>query len=174
MTTNKATFPSPTPPLATFSANIATLIAAETAAKTRAVGTVATRDEALGVVVADLHQLKSYVQQLASANPEHAEVIAQAAAMTLRKPGAQHKSDLAAKQTVSATVQLAAKAVAGGRSHEWQYSFDGKTWVSAPPSLQAKTTIHGLQVGVLTYFRHRTITKTGPADWSQPISALVS
>jgi len=158
MATNAATFPTPPLTMTQFSADIAALVTSQTAAKTRAAGAVATRDEKQQVVVADLHQLKAYVQQIASATPAHADVIAQAAAMTLRKPGAQAKSDLAVKQ----------------KSHEWQYSLDGKTWTNATPSLQGKTTITGLQTGVMTYFRQRAITKTGPGDWSQAISALVA
>ena len=174
MATNAATFPTPPLTMTQFSADIAALVTSQTAAKTRAAGAVATRDEKQQVVVADLHQLKAYVQQIASATPAHADVIAQAAAMTLRKPGAQAKSDLAVKQKVSGSVQVIAKVQKGDRSHEWQYSLDGKTWTNATPSLQGKTTITGLQTGVMTYFRQRAITKTGPGDWSQAISALVA
>ncbi len=174
MAQSSTTFPSPPMTLTTFSADIAALVTAQTAAKTRAVGAVATRDEKLQVVVTDLHQLKAYVQQIANANTAHADVIAQAAAMTLRKATAPSKSDLAVKQKVSGSVELVAKVQAGDHSHEWQSSVDGKTWTNAPPSLQGKTTLTGLPTGVLTYFRHRAITKAGPGDWSQPISALVS
>jgi hypothetical protein len=136
---------------------------------------VAIRDDKQQVVVADMHQLHGYVQQLASATPAQAQIIAESAAMTLRKTGARHKSDLAVTQTVSGAVKVVAKSVLGARSHEWQLSTDGgKTWTNATPSAQATTTITGLQPGVLTMFRQRVITKTGPSDWSQPISTLVS
>jgi hypothetical protein len=172
---NKATFPSPTPTLTVFLADISALSTAEVNAKTRAVGMVAIRDDKLQVVVADMHQLHGYVQQLASANPAQAQIIAENAAMALRKTAVRHKSDLAVTQIVSGQVKVVAKAVLGARSHEWQFSTDGgKTWTNAAPSTQASVTISGLQPGVLTTFRQRVITKTGPSDWSQPISALVS
>ena len=48
-------------------------------------------------------------------------------------------------------------------SHEWQYSTDGgKTWTSVQTTLQAKTTVPGLQPGNTVVFRHRAVTKSGP------------
>jgi len=174
MEANKTTFPSPTPSLAQLAADIAAFDAAETAVKTKTKGTVQTRNEKRAIVVADLRQMRAYVQLIANASPEHAESIAASAGMTVRKPLVRNKSDLAAKTAVSGSVKLVAKAEKGSHAHEWQYSLDGKTWTSAPPSLQAKTTIGNLQTNVLTYFRHRAVNKTGPGDWSQPVSVLVA
>jgi len=175
VTTNKVMFPSPTPTLAVATVHITDLQTAETVAQTRAKGTAAARDDKKKIVVADMHQLHAYVQQLANASPEQAEAIAIAAAMTLRKSPATHKSDLAVTHVVSGTVKLVAKAVKGGRAHEWEYSTDGgKVWTAVPASLAAHTTITGLQTGATVSFRHRAITKTGPEDWGQPITALVS
>jgi hypothetical protein len=59
-------------------------------------------------------------------------------------------------------------------SYEWQYSTDGgKTWVTAPPTLQAKTTVAGLVPGATVQFKYRPVTRAGGADWSQPISLMV-
>ncbi len=175
MTADKATFVSPTPTLPVFSADIDSLDAAETATKAKAKGTVAVRDEKLKVVVADLRQLRTYVQGLVNASPDHAEAIATAAHMSVRKPATHNKSDLTAKpHTVSGSVQLVAKATKGSHAHEWQFSLDGKTWVNAPASLQAKTVITGLQANVLTYFRHRAVTKAGSGEWSNAVTALVA
>jgi hypothetical protein len=50
-------------------------------------------------------------------------------------------------------------------SHDWQYSSDGgKTWISAPSSLQAKTTLSGLTPLTTVMVRQ---------DWDQPVSAVV-
>jgi hypothetical protein len=63
---------------------------------------------------------------------------------------------------------------ATGTSYEWQYSVDGgKTWVVAPVTLQAKTTILGLTPGATVTFRYRGVTKTGDGDWSQLITFIV-
>jgi len=59
-------------------------------------------------------------------------------------------------------------------SYLWGYSTDGgKTWAEVGPTLQAKTTVSGLPAGTTVQFRYRGVTKTGAADWSQPISLLV-
>jgi hypothetical protein len=174
MTANKGTYPTPPLPFATVTADIATLSAAQTALKNRA-GTMAARDDARKALVAGIHQLRAYVQQLADANPTQAAVIAENAAMTLRKSTAPHKSDLATKQVISGTVHVIAKAIKGARSYEWQFSTDGgKTWASVAPTTKATTSVPNLTPGVLTTFRHRAVTKGGPSEWGQPVSAMVS
>jgi hypothetical protein len=174
MTANKATFPSPTPPLATVLADIAALQVAETALKNR-LGTRADRDDKKQVVVADMGQLHGYVQTTVNANPSQAEVIAADAAMTLRKKGAHSKAPLAVKQTVSGSVQVVAKATVGAKANEWQYSTDGgKTWIDVPSTTKAKTTIPNLTPGATVMYRQRVVTKDGVGNWSQTISALVT
>jgi hypothetical protein len=172
MEANKTTFASPNPPLTQVTAAINALTAAETAYKAH-LGTRADRDAAYKAVVALMHQVHAYVQALATASPASAETIAQDAAMTLRKTGAHPKSDLAVHQKISGTVTVVAKAGKGSRAHDWQYSTDGgKTWTLAPTTTKASTIITGLTPGVLVTYRHRSITKAGPSDWSQPVSAI--
>jgi hypothetical protein len=115
------------------------------------------------------------VQGLANANPAQAASIAQAAAMTLKKTGSRHKSDLAVAQTIPGTVTLVAKSLKAARSHEWQYSVDGqKTWISVDPTAQAHATVTGLPSAVTMVFRHRMVLKTGPSAWSQPVTHVVA
>jgi hypothetical protein len=172
---NSGTFVTPSPALALLRTHIATLTTAESATKTHTAGTVAARDAAKKVLLADLRQLRAYVEALATASPDQAAAIAEQAAMTLKKQPATHKSDLALKQTVSGTVQVVAKATAGSHAHEWQYSTDGgKTWIVLPSTLKASTAITGLTPGVSVQVRHRPVTKEAPGDWSQPVSALVT
>jgi hypothetical protein len=175
MTNNKVLFPTPSPALVQVTADTNSLVSAQTTVASRIKGAVAIRDEKRLIVVSDLHQLEAYVQQLVNLNPDQAISIAEAAGMGVRKPkAATQKSPITAIQVVSGSVKLVAKAALGGRSNEWQVSTDGKTWTSAPPSTKAKTTVTGLQTGVLTYFRHRAVTKAGATDWTQPVSMLVS
>ena len=70
-----------------MTADIAALASAEALVKTRTAGTVETRDGKRTVVIADMHSLHGYVQQVASANAAQAEEIAAAAAMTFKKAG---------------------------------------------------------------------------------------
>ncbi len=174
MTDNKVTFPSPYKALSLVTVDISALASAQADLKAKK-SDVATRDETKLLVISDLHQLRSYVQIIVSASPEHAATIAAAAGMRLRNQTLRSKSPLAAKpHTVTGEVHLVAKAAAGRVANEWQYSVDGKTWTSAPATASAQTTIGNLQTGVLTYFRHRPVSKAGPADWTAPISVFVT
>jgi hypothetical protein len=174
MEANKTTFPSPSPALALVTTAINGLTTAETAFKAH-LGTRADRDSAMRALVGLVQQLHAYVQGLATANPTQAEVIAQDAAMTLRKTAVRQKSDLAVKQTVSTVVRVIAKAVKGSRAHEWQYSLDGgKTWIDVPPTTKASTTITGLQPGTTVSYRQRALTAAGPGNWSQAVAAVVT
>jgi len=174
MTNSKTTFPSPVPPLAQVTSDIAALVVAETATKARTKGMVPVRDDKRKTLINDLHQLEAYVQQLANAlTPEQAVALILSAGMSVRKKGSHNKSDLVAKPHASGSVQLVAKAIKGSRSYEWQFSTDGKSWTTAPPSTQAKTIVSNLQSGVVTYFRHRPVSKTGAGEWSQAVTTLV-
>jgi hypothetical protein len=168
-------FTAPPVALSVVQTHVTALETAQTATKSRAPGSIATRDAAIKVVREDAKQLHGYVQQLANANPTEAANIAADAAMTVRKLAAHVKHDLTVKQGVSGTIHVMAKSVKGARSHEWQYSSDGgKTWTNAPPTAQAHATIDNLPPGTLMHFRQRVITRLGPGDWSPAISMAVS
>jgi hypothetical protein len=173
--TNNQAFPTPVPALAALSAAVSELQAAETVALTKATGAVAARNDKRAVVVSLLQQLRGYVQAIADATPENGATIIQSAGIAVRKIPTRPPRVFAAKQgTVSGSAKLTATVAARRASYDWEYSTDGgKTWVSAPSSLQAKTTVTGLPVGTSVLFRFRTVTKTGEGDWSQGISLLV-
>jgi len=174
MGANSGTFKAPTPALAVVTSHVTALSNAEAAFKAHT-GTRADRDKEHQLLVEDCKQLHAYVQQLANASPTEASTIAADAAMTLRKKGTAHKNDLATSQKVTSVVEVAAKAVKGGRSYEWQYSTDGgKTWIGVQPTTQAKVSIPNLQPGVVTQFRQRAVTKSGPTDWSNPVTTIVT
>jgi hypothetical protein len=42
-----------------------------------------------------------------------------------------------------------------------------------PVDAEAKTAIAGILAGTNAMFRYRALTKSGPADWSQPTALLV-
>ncbi|MDP9151657.1 MAG: hypothetical protein M3O36_17180 [Myxococcota bacterium] len=50
----------------------------------------------------------------------------------------------------------------------------GRTWITAPVTLQAKTTIGGLALGATVLFKYRPVTKASDGDWSQPASLVIS
>ncbi len=174
MTANSKTFPSPVPALSVVLAHIADLATKEATAQRRMPGSVPDRNTAVKLVVVDLKSLRGGVELVANADPENAASIAKAAGMNLRKHTLPAKSDLAVKRLASGEVKVVAKATQGGKAYEWQYSLDGKAWTDLPSSTQAHTTVKGLQVGALTHFRHRPVTKTGVPDWGQSISVVVT
>jgi hypothetical protein len=171
---NATAFPSPTPTLVVFAGHIADLASTQAGSKTRAHGSAALRDVARKVVIQDCNELAAYVQAIAALTPESAATVAGQAGMRLRKPQQPSKPPLAVKQTLSGVVRIVAKAIDGAQAYDWQISSDGgKTWVSLPTSTQASTYVSGLVPGSTMTFRHRAITKAGPADWGQPVSAIV-
>jgi hypothetical protein len=175
MTANKATFPSPPIALATAQSHVAALSAAETATKTKALGTKQTRNDAQKLVIEDAKQLHAYVQQLANAHPDQASNIAAAAAMTLKSHGAHTQHDVTLKQGISGALTVHGKSLKGARSHEWQYTTDGgKSWTSLPVTTKSRTAVTGITPGTLVQVRHRIVVKTGPGDWVTSSAVAVS
>jgi hypothetical protein len=173
--TSNTSFPNPVPPLATVTAAINDLETAETAAQSKTRGAATVRDGKRATLITMLDQLKSSVQQVADANRETAPALIQSGGMSVKGPAVHPPRVFAAKQgAVSGSVKLTAQSAARRASYEWESSVDGgKTWVLAPSTLQAKTTLSGLVPGSSYSFRYRPVTKTGEADWSQPIALIV-
>jgi hypothetical protein len=174
MTGNPA-FPSSGPALAALSAAVNDLQTAETAALARTKGAVALRNEKRAALVLLLQQLRGDVQEAADANIENGASIIQGAGMGLRKTPVHTPRVFDARPgAVSGSAKLVAASAGARSSYEWQYSTDGgKTWATAPSTIQAKTTIPGLMPGSTAQFKYRTVTKTGEGDWSQVVSLIV-
>ncbi len=174
MTGNPA-FPSPVPALAAVIAAINALQAAQTVAQTRVQGAVITRNEKRTALVLLLDQLAAYIQAQADANIENGASIIASAGVSVKKPVLRAPRVFDAKAgPVSGTAKLVAPTAGHRASYEWQYSTDGgKTWVLAPVTLQARTTVVGLAPGATVQFRYRPVTKAGEGDWSQTIVLLV-
>ena len=174
--TNNPHFPNPTPSIAVLTAALAALVAAENDALTRVKGAVVRRNAAKKYLVQQLQLLKANVQSTADADPENALLIIESAGLTVRKtPSRKPRVFAATAGATSGTVKLVAASAGKRASYEWQYSTDGgKTWVAAPPSIQAKTAIPGLPAGTSVQFKYRAVTpKTGAEDWSAPVTMLV-
>jgi hypothetical protein len=173
--TGNASFPSPEPTLSAVSFALNELETAEAAALARTKGAATARNQKRAALVAELAQLKAYVQKQADINLATAATVIQSAAMVVRKVPVRTKRVFTAKQGIlSGSVTLVTASAARRASYEWEYSSDGgKTWLLMPATLQAKTSITGLQSGSTYMFRYRAILKAGAEDWSQPISFLV-
>ncbi len=173
--TGNQTVPNPTPTLAAVTAAIDELQLAETGALSRIKGAVAARNEKRTALVGLLQQLRAHIQSIADANPTNAASIIGSTGVAVRKTPTRRARAFTAKPgPVSGVAKVVAEAVARRASYDWEYSSDGgKTWISAPSTLQAKTTVAGLLPGSTVQFKYRAVTKTGPGDWSQPVSLMV-
>jgi hypothetical protein len=172
--TGNTLLPSPTPPLATLSADLAAFEAAEANALTRVKGAAVTRNEKYLVLHGDMEHEMAYVQSVADANPANAQSIIESSGFAVRKTTSHPKTALKATAgPVPGAVKLVAKSVATRASYEWQFSTDQKVWTNAPTSLQAKIAITGLTSGTVYYFRFRGVTKAGEGAYSQVVQLLV-
>jgi hypothetical protein len=173
--TNNPSFPNPAPTLAAVTAAIDELRAAEAGALARTKGAAAARNEKRKALVALLEQVRAYIQLTADAGEGNGPSIIESAGVAVRKTATRHARIFAAKPGRISGVAMIVAASAGHRaSYEWQYSTDGgKTWVAAPTTLQAKTTVAGLVPGATVQFKHRPVTRAGEGDWSQPVSLMV-
>ena len=171
---NPSIFATPSPPLATFKADIDALDAAETEALSRTKGAVETRNAKLAVVLDNVREARFYVNKTASADPPNAAAIITAGGFSTKKPSSRNKQLLAAKQGASTgIVVLRAKAVAKKAAYEWQWSLDRQTWTDVPLTVVAHTSIPSLTAAVIHYFRFRANTTNGKGDSSDPVTLIV-
>jgi hypothetical protein len=173
--TNNPSFPTIAPLLAAISAAITDLQTAETAALARTKGATVTRDEKKTALVQLLQQVRGQIQTAADANVENGASIIASAGVSVKKTVVRSPRVFGAKPgAVTGAVKLVAATAGHRASYEWEYSTDGgKTWVTAPGTLQAKTTVTGLAVGTSVQFRSRSLTKTGEGNWTQPVALTV-
>lgn len=173
--TGNSWFPAPAPSLKAVQAAIDRLHDAEAAALSRTVGLKQARNEARVALVGLLNRLKAYVQGVADEHSDDAAAIIEAAGMSVKARGTHPKPALEVLQgRVSGSVRLVAKAVAKEASYEWQVMRSGKSsWASLPATLQAKTTVADLAIGVTWCFRMRAVTRRGEGDWCDAVSEVV-
>jgi hypothetical protein len=173
--TNNTHFPTPLPALTEVSTAIVALQNAESATLSRLKGAVVVRNDRKAALVTLLQELRGYIQKTADADPENGAAIIRSSGLPARKMAARKPRVFTVKPgAISGAVDIVAATAAHRASYEWQYTTDGgKTWIEAPPSLRAKTTITGLPVATVAQFRYRSVTKAGPSDWSQPVTLVV-
>ncbi len=169
-----AYFPSPTLPIATLSAHIAELDAAEAAVHTGLHGAATARDAKLVRVHDDLKQQRAYVQTVAGQRAEDAEAVVASSGMSIKRTAGPRKPLFSVKQLgTSGSVRLSVRHPGTTTSFDWQSSVDGVHWLDAARTTKASVDLHDLTPGSLYYFRYRTLTTHGLSDWSDPITLLV-
>ena len=118
--TGNASFPTPSPALATVTAAIADLQNAETAAAVRTHGAAAARNARRAVLVTLLQSLRMFVQSIADQNGETAPAIIQSAGMAVKKTAVRNPRVFAALAGAnSGMVKLVAPSAGHRVSYEW-------------------------------------------------------
>jgi hypothetical protein len=177
--TGNANFVNPSPSLLVFEAKIAVLDELEVKARNREPGAASARDAAREQVREHLFHTRDYVQGVVETLSGTVDLgavraVVESVAMRLRKVSRPAKFVFAAKPGEEAgSVDLTAPASKKRDTHEWQHSGDQETWESVVGTRQARTTITGLPVGQVRYFRHRLLTKDGPTAWCAPVMLMV-
>ncbi len=174
MTGNPA-FPAPDPTLEEVQAAIDEAHDAQIVTYSRALGSVAGRDEKVNELVSLLQSLRAYVQKMADANSEGAAAIIESAGLHVHKSTAYAKPRFHVEDgRVSGSVKVTAESVPGQVFYEWQYSVDGgQTWIDLPTTVRSKTIVSGLTPTRVVSFRYRSGTRKGTSDWSQTMAIMV-
>jgi hypothetical protein len=171
MMTGNTNFPEPTPPLEEMSGELDNLAMCEELARKGGKGMVQQRNVALRKTHNKMTMLKAYVQTTANEDPEKAEAIIHSAGMNVAKPRTRTKLPVQARLGDGhGRVVLDAKALPKPVQYRWQMSTDQATWTDVAESFAAKTTVEGLVPSTVYSFRLRTVTKSGPSEWSQPVT----
>jgi hypothetical protein len=167
-----AYFPTPNPSVASATANLDLLQAAEALVPHGGTTAVADRNLKQGVVESDLKTFKAYLLALCLANPGMAEAFIAAAGLHEGKRTLPAKPFLAARMgKVPNQVILRAKAVAKRSvSYCWQYSLDGKTWLTIGTTTVANTSLLGTTPLTAYMFRFQSTIKQTTSAWSETIT----
>jgi hypothetical protein len=174
---NAALFPIPNPPLPVFSNQIVVTDKAQVAVGKGGKGTAAARDVELGLLTGMMGSELVYIQSVAdTGNPDEAVHTLRAGGVEVAGFGQHDKAILTVTQgPTSGSVGLEANAHAllGDnlqRKHffSWEYTTDGKTFVSMPSTPEVKTTLTGLTPLTTVGFRVAvTVSKSPMGPWSQ-------
>ncbi len=168
-------FPNTVPALAEVEARIDALDGSETDALSLARGLKQARNADLRRLVSAMDLLKAYVQFTADENFDHAADIIESAGMRVKGRSYPVKEAFSVRQgRVSGAVKLMVTAAGKVVGYYWQMSADGgQTWQDLPATLQATTSVTGLVPQKTCWFRYHVVVRSGPLDWSEPVSIVV-
>jgi hypothetical protein len=164
-------------PLKQFGADVAALETAQAASLMRGKVAFDVRDAALFKVIADLDLLCACVQWLVDMDPANGPTLAEKAGMTTTGKRMVALNSLRAKKSKTRPhgIDVFARKTANHEQHDWAYSIDGgRTWIPRPASLQTRITLGPFTPGLTVLIRHRSTTASGPGNWSDPISFIVT
>jgi hypothetical protein len=164
-------FGPPSALLSTLEADIAAFEAAVVSVVSRRMGSGAGRKQCQSKVLHDLQQLQTYVQSLAQGlSPNEAAAVIARAGMNVKDARGPSKPLLRVNPgPLASTAHVYARAVKTRASYEFQYAFEGGTWVSLAPTVRSDALLEGLVAGLLYSVRVRMATKAGLSDFSEPV-----
>ena len=183
MNSHKADYLSPNPALPAFLTLIQNLQTSHQAVKART-GTAVARDVQRDLLWDGMHSERIYVQSLVTADTVRGSLLIQNAGLVVANFRVHHKALLTVTEgsqsgSINCEANVALLVGVGTfkpnqhRFFNWQYTLDGKTFVSWPSTAGCKTVITGLtpltNVGVRVSLTN--MHETGP--WSQVVTILV-
>jgi hypothetical protein len=178
-----ALFSSPNPALTVFNNQIVITDKAHVAVGGGGKGLAAARDVQIGILWGMMGSELGYIQSVANAgSPDLAIQTLKQGGVEIAGVGARNKPVLGVSQSQpGAPVVLDANAtvllgVNLQRKHffNWEYTLDGKTFVTLPSTPGATTTVSGLTALTTVGFRvSATISKNGTTPWSPLVDFLV-
>jgi hypothetical protein len=169
--TEEPLFDPPPALLSTLEADVAAFEAAVVSVASRRRGAAAVRKQCQSKVLHDLQQLQAYVQSLAQRlSPNEAAAVIERAGMHVKDARGPSKPPLRVHPgPLASTAHAYARAARTRASYEFQYAFEGGTWVSMAPTVRSDAPLEGLVPGLLYSVRVRMATKAGLSDFSEPV-----
>jgi hypothetical protein len=178
-----AVFVSPNPPLQAFNDQIDLTDKAQVAVGQGGKGAAAARDVQLGLLWGMMESELVYIQSIAdSVNADEAVQTLQQGGVGVAGVALHDKALLTVTQAAPSgpvALDANARALLGEdlrRKHffSWEYTLDGKTFVSMPSTPKAKTTLSGLTPLTTVGFRVAVTTSDGvQGPWSQVVELFV-
>ncbi|MBI3501113.1 MAG: hypothetical protein HY063_04900 [Bacteroidetes bacterium] len=177
--TGNAFFASPHPALSTIASVTSQLQTAYGNAQGAGPHETAVMNQKREICEAYLTELGHYVEDVAN-DPSNvltgAETIILSAGMGKKQFSPRQKQEFGVQAgELPGTADLTAAHVKRG-SHEWGYTQDLSNpngWIDGGTTVQAHTTISGLETGKRYFFRHRSILPEGPSAWEGPAELVV-
>jgi hypothetical protein len=180
---DKVMYAAPNPPLPAFLILIQNLASSQQTALARGKGSAAVRDGSRDLLWVGMESQRTYVQGLADVSSNPVSVIQNAGLLVARfspytKPFlaltlGKQSGTVACDANVGLLVGTGAKHPNASRFLNWEYTSDGKTFVSLPSTPTGKTTIHGLTPLTIVGVRVSLTNSEGPGPWSEVATILV-
>lgn len=164
--------------LAALGALITLISDSETDVQNGVPGAKAARDKAFeDAKVMLLNTFMPAIQLAADNNRPDSVTIIESTLFKVRMKPNPPKHKFTVENYLHGKVYLTAQGAKGRTAHEWMITNNPAQWPAWPNiqcTIQANTIVpHTYAAGTRVYFKHRLVTKDGPAEWENAIDILV-